>query len=1075
MLFFYKNSLLTSLLLVISLSVSIAQTHQFKGQVTDQTENPLPGATVLVTGSQKGTTTDATGHFLIDISPTDVLTVRSIGFKTQQIKPGMRPELTIRLEADARNLDQLVVVGYSSKSQSQLSSSVSSVSAKRLEGSSTSNDFNDLLQATSPGINVSNQSGQPGASANIVIRGAGTLSSSTQPLYVVDGILNDASNALPVNPNDIASITVLKDGAATGIYGSRAANGVIVITTKKGRAGKTVVTYTGKYGFTDHLKGNIKLGSSQDVYNYQTEAYTNRWNDDLNLVNTQFVQANPNATPAQVQQNLLANFYPYENNATNLKDFLSGTVPASRLKYNTDWLKLLMKRGYINSHSISVSGGSEKTTFFASANYFKESGTIIPTANETLDLRLNLSHSFSDRFKMDIRVNGGFGKMNKEPAQPGYTGVLNAIYSSFPWDHPYNTDGSLRRGDEGGSDPWLSDFRKNALYPIKYNYDNVRSSDVNADLVFEYHPLTWLKLSSSNRGSKSGNIEEIRVDSRTIDAGSTGGYLTDAYTASYQLITSNLATLTGIFGKHSLSGIVGAEFQTVNNSNFISGGNLIPDETYILNNAAVPYITGGYKSATAFNSYFSQADYNYDGKYFAVGSFRRDGSSVFGPSHKYGNFYSLGASWLLNKEKFLINSKTISLLKARFSYATVGNSGLNSPSPYFGGYSYSSGSLPGYFGSGAPANIGYNNQPSAYPVKPTNNNLSWEVNKTINAGVDLGLFKRVTVNIDAYKRINSGLLQQVPFQATSGFTSNIINTGKVQNRGLELNLNSMNIQRKDFSWDMNFNITFNRNKVISLAGHNDVYQSANINYKQDLITSEGHDLYSFLLLNYRGVDPTTGNALFEQWQDNSGNVISTAANNGKVVKPAKITTTTDPSKATLEYFGGFFPKFNAGFYNEFKYKNFGFSFLIYSVYGNKTYNWAARYYWGGYDGTINTRGILLDGLSRWNKPGDHAQEPKNEASGGLANYSSYNGFNNSRFLENGSFIRLKNVTFSYDLPESLLSHVKISHAQVFVKGDNLLTKSKFLGFDPESDYLQADVDQRYPSSRKIVFGITLNF
>ncbi len=1070
----------------IAFAQIVAQTRPFNGRVVDNNNNPLPGASITVKNSSRGTISNQDGKFNLMVQDNEVITLKLIGYKSQNlvITP-KRINETFILESEANNLNQVVVVGYSSKNQSQLSSATTTITGSKLEGSSTSGDFNDLLQAKIAGVNVSNQSGAPGQSADIIIRGSGTLAGSHQPLYVVDGILNDENTGLPVNPNDIASVTVLKDGAATGIYGSRAANGVIVVTTKKGRVGRPQITYTGKLGFTKFLKGNIKLGSSKDVYNYQREAFTNRWRDDSTYEVNNFYQSNPNGTLSALQDSLNANFYPNESGATNLNDFLNIQVPPSRLNYNTDWFKLLFKTGSINSQSISLSAGSEKTTFFTSANYYKEVGTIIPTQNEDVDFRLNVSHIFSPKLKLDIHVNGGFGKLINEPSQPFYNGVLNGIYTYSPWDFPYNPDGSLRRGDEPN---WLNDFQKNVLYPIAYNHDYTNTNNTNADFAIEYKPTPWLKLSSSNRGSRSGSLEEVRVESNTLDAGSTGGYLTQTNISAYQLITSNLATLNGNFGKHSLSGILGVEFQSAHNAYSTAGTANLPDGTNIINNGVNSYSSAGDFAQTYFNSYFSQIDYSYDSKYFGVASFRRDGSSVFGPNNKYGNFYSLGGSWLLNKESFLENSKAIDLLKLRLSYASVGNASIgtipfgyngnnpiNNPSPYFAGYSYGSTSFPGYSSAFPPANIGYNNQPSAYPYTFGNNNLTWEFNRTINVGIDLGIFKRLVLNVDAYNRINSKLLQSVQYQATTGIPGNIYNIGKIRNLGLELNLNSINIQKKEFTWETNFNITFNRNKVLNLYQHADVYQSPNVNYKGDLVTSEGHEQYSFLLIKYRGVDPQTGNALFEKWTDKDGNFISSAAQNGANVVPAQVSTTTDPNQATLEYFGGFFPKFNAGLFNEFKYKGIGLSFLLYGVYGNNVYNWASRYFWGGYDGTINTRGILLDGLSRWHKPGDIAQAPKIEDAGGIVGYNSYSGSNNSRYLENGSFLRLKNVSLSYDLPSGFLSKLKISKLQIFAKGDNLITISKFLGFDPESDYLTADVDQRYPTAKKIVFGINLIF
>ncbi len=955
------------------------------GKVSDNS-GPLPGVTVTLKNRTKtAVATDANGNFSLSVPEDGILIFQAVGFNTQEVPINGRSTINVTLVEGVANLDEVVVVGYTSKSLSQLSSSVSVVSGEKLRDV-TSNDVTSMLQGKAPGVIVSSSSGSPNAEPSIVVRGSSSITAGAGPLYVVDGIIGGT-----VNPNDVESVTILKDAAATGLYGSRASNGVIIITTKTGKAGNNQVTFNATTGFNTATMGNFNLMGSQQLYDYQKTFFD----------------------PAVFERDR----------------------PASLLSQNTDWRDLAFQTGITQNYTLSVSGGSEKTQVYVSGNFYNEDGTLRTTGRKSYNLRTNISHNISRKLKLGVRVDASYRKY-QDDASGNYGAIVGAT-RNLPWDNPYNSDGSIKRGTEEG---WLGREQDNFLHGWQYNTDNTRRTSLAGDIKLDYLISKNLTFTSSNRASYNNTKRELYYDVRA-KAGIGLGQLTNDLEYASSIITSNRLLYENSFGKHNLSTIAVAEAEkNYTETNRILGQGFVAG-LHVMN-AASQILSSGNLNGTINENSFSkglvQVDYNYDNRYFAVGSYINESSSRFGANQRSGDFYTLGASWVLSNEAFMRDQKTFDLLKFRASYGSTGNAEIGNYQT-LGLYSFSS---------------QYSGFSASTPFQLANPDLTWEKAKTLNFGLDIGFFKRIALNVDVYDKKSAALLLDVQLPYTSGFTSVIRNVGSVRNRGIEINLNTVNLDGA-FRWETNFNIAFNKNKVIKLDQGKDIITDNG--FAPPTIISVGNDMNSFFMRKWAGVDPENGDPLWERiTTDASGNTV--------------VTTTNALSNATSQFVGSFSPDFTGGFTNTFTYKAFSLSAFFNFVSGNEVYN-ASRSSFDS-DGAYETANnmVPMENWSRWQEPGDVATHPK-AVFGGNKNSNRVS----SRFLEDGSYIRLRNVNFGYQLPKNFLSKLKVTNARVFVSGDNLWTGTNYSGMDPEISLGPGGGNSadRYPISRKIMFGINI--
>lgn len=953
-----------------------------KGQVRDK-NGLLPGVSVLLESDMTtGTITDAGGNYTLQVPENDTLVFKAIGYQTKEIAINNQTTVNATMVATVKNLNELVVVGYQTKKLSQVSSSVAVVSGEQLNDV-TSNDVSSLLQGKVAGVIVSGtNAGNPSESPSILIRGSSSISAGSEPLIVVDGIIGGTAN-----PNDIKSVTILKDAAATGLYGSRAANGVIIITTKSGRAGKTKIRLNAVVGFNHADFGNLTMMNSQQLYDYEKT------------------------------------FFP--------SDVFAAERPDSLLLQNTDWRNLAFRTGITQDYTLTISGGSEKTQFYLSGNYYNEEGTLKTTGNEKYNLRANISHEINSKLKVNFKFDGSFAKFTNDAS--GHYGALNGAINNMPFDNPYNPDGSIMKAI---TDPgWIGREHDNFLYNWQYNYDRTKRAVVSGDLDLIYTIIPNLTFSSFNRVGYNNSKNELYYDIQSKPGGGTDGRLDNVFNTNSKLITSNRLQYENSFGKHNFNilAVAEAEKNYSDNNDITAFG--LPAGLAVIDVASSISDAGGNTSENAFSKGLVQVNYNYNNRYFAVGSFINESSSRFGANHRSANFYTLAGSWILSNEPFMANQNIFYLLKLRASYGSTGNAQIGNYQT-LGLYSYS---------------FQYAGFSAAIPSQLANNNLTWEKAKTTNLGLDINMFNRISMSIDVYDKTTNALLLNVPLPYTSGFESVFENVGSVRNRGLEISLTTNNLTG-NLKWRTNFNIAFNRNKVLKLYEGKDI-----ISDNQNI--SVGHDLFSWYMRKWAGVDPQNGDPLWEK--------VTIDDNNKETVSK-----TNSYSDATLQFVGTGSPDFTGGINNELSYKGLTLSFFFNFVSGNLLYNADNENY--NSDGAYilyNSR-VLAKGHSRWKNPGDMATEPKAVYGGNqLSNKPS------SRYLEDGSYIRLRNVRLSYQLPNSLLSKIEVDNISIFISGDNLWTGTSFTGMDPEVSLIPGEgiINDNYPISKRILFGINVEF
>ena len=982
------------------------QQSTITGTVNDENGDPLPGVSVVIKGTTTGTVTNSRGNYSLSNVPSDATLVFSfVGMRTQEVAVGGETVINLTMEADVVGIDEVIAVGYSTKRQSELSSAVSVVDEQTLELGTAAPNLGTLLQGRVPGLIVSGASGHPQDGANVVIRGVGSIGAGYSPLYVVDGIIGGS-----YYPSDIESVTVLKDAAATGLYGSRAANGVIIITTKSGKGGETKVNYRGSFGLAFHNEGNYDMMNSTELYENRMQAAQNYYDDQVAAGRPDFL----NQTFNQYWDNL---------------------VPPSVTNTNTYWPDVLTRTGIVNKHNLSLSGGNEKTTFYISANFYDEQGTLLNEEYRQYNLRTNLTHKILDNLQLVWRINGQTERFPNDPFGNSQESLIGLLRIGMPWDPIYEEDGVTPYVPfESGY--WYGNAKTNYFSYREHSMDRTQRANIDTDLELKWNITDHITASTSNRFGIGGTDWKQLLDPEFPTAEHEKGRLSQNYTYSYNLLTSNLLKYQNSFDVHNISGLLGQEYSYSKRQNTRAIGTDIPIGLSALAATASPNTVDGDERETGFKSYFAQADYNYDYRYFLVGSARTDASSRFGANNRWANFYTIGASWNLNKEAFLNDVGWLELLKLKFSYGSTGNANIDDYLS-LGTYSFDIDNT-------------YNGNSGARPARLENLDLTWEKAYTTNIGVEFAAKNIVRIEVDAYNRENKQLLQSVPLSSASGFSSQERNVGSVRNRGIDLNITTTNLNRV-FIWRTNLNLNVNRNKVLYLNNHEDIS-------RYQMRVREGLPLRYFYMKEWAGVDPETGDPQWIRWEDEEGNKID----GGDKIDPANIIVTNNYNQASNLFIKSPYPDFTGGLSNEFYYRNFSASIYCNYVVGNSIY-FAERVHMDD-DGRVLSKNQinLRDDWSRWEKPGDIATHPR-LVLGGNKNSSQ----NSSRYIEDGSYFRIQNIQFSYNLP------YVFSGLRLFVSIDNLAVFTKFSGMDPDLS-IESGIGQQYGVPRRIMFGVDLN-
>lgn len=1005
-------------------STLIIQQNSISGQVQSQLGLVLPGANILEKGTKNGTLTDFDGNFTLTVGTNAILVVSYMGFVTQEISIKNIEHLLITLIEDATGLDEVVVTAYGTSNKRSFTGSASKISNKTLERTSSAS-FETALQGRVSGVNVFT-TGQPGGSSNMQIRGVGSINGLTQPLYVLDGVVINSDNNSRIGGNgavnnvnplstmnsaDIESITVLKDAAAASLYGSRAANGVVVITTKKGIKGETELTLNTEFGLSRNLTKEKTISNAQ---------FKDLWQEgQLN----QYIQNNENGEFNRVyaDSDLYSN---YQDLAKSDYESIYGSTNA-----NSDWLDAIYQTGSMKKYGLSARGGNDKTKFYISGDYLDQTGTIIKSDFKRYSGRINLENKAKDWLNIGVNLSVAKSERNTGQYDGTYAGGLNPLYMArvLPQAAPiYDPNGY------GGFANLPNAIEKNAN-PIgvievgEYVNNEFR---VRGDAFAEFEILKNLKFKTTF-GVDHQALEELLYDNKEFGAGGGvwNGVLYVSQGEVFQHTSSNLLTYSKQVNKHGFNGLLGFEKQVSNMESITNSGyDILDSELLSSSSIGSLWSWSGYSENYSLLSYFSRFNYNYDQKYFVDASFRRDGSSRFGKDSRWGDFWSVSGGWILTEEKFM-DAEFLDYLKLRSSYGTNGNL----PSEYYASLAFFNTDGQGYGGA---SGLSYG--------QLANPDLSWELSNNFNIGVDAVLLNKLNITVEYFSKFTKDLLMNIPVSATTGFSNQLQNFGEMKNSGWELDFGYTPISNSSFSWRTKLNLTMLNNEITKLKG--DLIPSYNSSNGQDpTIVKVGESLNSFYLRDYAGVNSTNGMAQYY--------VLENGQRTGEI--------TTDANAAGFGVFGSAFHDVQGGFHNQLVYKNINLDFLFTFGMGGKAYNRTA--FKRDDDGFSPQFTNTTAQLNPWN--------PNNTAANVPIRINGNTSFSNdvsTRHLYNADYLKLRNIKLSYNFPEGKF----FKGGSIYLQGDNLFLFTELDDYDPEAIANGVNFFQT-PTASSLILGLQI--
>ncbi len=989
--------------------------NQVTGRVTEKNGNPLPNATITIKNTNVSTVSDNNGDFSINAASNAILIISSVGYQTIEIVAS-GSNVNAQLIPGENTLSEVIVTGYGSKVKRDLTGNIA-----RVRGSEVANipvpNLNQALQGRAAGVFVESNSGKVGEGVKVRIRGAGSLSASNEPLYVIDGVpINTSSlsgNALAdINFNDIETFDILKDAAAATIYGSRAANGVVLITTKKGRSGRTDLTVNMQYGYNKPTNYRGFL-NAQEYVDLLREA----------AINSDIIEGVDPLDPAQYSGSWL-------QFAERRLDRYSGHSSWRTLETNTNWEKLAFNDdARTKMVDVTASGGNDKTRFFISGGFNDQDGILILNNFQRISSRFNLEHDASERLRLGFNLSLGRTVSNRNNLDNAFQSPMQLV-ALAPITPPRNLEGVLY-------DRPVTTYYNGLIETENSVYKSTTFRNIG-NLFLNYKIIKDLAFRTEVGVDLQTQNDELFRGSRTLTGLSTNGYGSSDWLRNLTLNTNNYFNYAKtIGGNHDIDATIGMAYQQFTTDLASVEGEDFPVDA-LQKLASAGRITGGSSSLSESNivSYFARANYKLLDRYLLSVSGRIDGSSRFGRDARYGFFPAISAGWILSEESFLNSSNTISFLKLRASYGANGNW------EGFGNFAHL-----GLYGASK-----YNNLSGLVPTQLANPELKWEKNKQYDIGLDFGLFNnRISGEIDYYVRETDDLIYNVPVPGTSGFTSQTVNVGAMENRGVEFVLNTTNIQSRSFYWTTSFNVSKNRNKITRLDGEQSLLPGNDGRFLNSLIVGESIGI--FYGPRFAGADPANGDALYH-------------LEDGK-------STTNDYNDAGNFIVGDPNPDWIAGLANTVRFKGLELNVLFQGVFGNQIMNGAGGFMSASFDWFDNQ---TRDQLRRWQNPGDITDVPQLRLGYG-------NGINaSSRYVEDGSYVRLKNITLAYNIPTSIMERIKIRSAKFFVTGVNLATFTDYSGWDPEvnTDYRAGNRNQgsdfyAAPQIKSVTFGINLGF
>lgn len=1016
-------------LLFASTQLVTAQTRSVKGKVSDQSGYPLPGVTVRATESV-ATVTDVEGVFHLNV-PQEVkqLTFSYIGMKTVSLP--ISNNMKVEMQEDITQLEEVMVTAYGTSKKSSYTGSAAVVKSDKLEKIQTAN-ISQALQGLASGVQVINNSGVPGAGAEIVIRGIGSMNASSSPLYVVDGVPYSGYIS-SINSSDIESMTVLKDATATALYGSRAANGVIMITTKQGKSEKGSINFKATFGYSNLAVDLPDKMSPQDFYELNWEAIRNGQMDDGATAEDAARYASDN-----VVNNLKVNPFSLDKPIG-----LDGKLlPDAKLLYQGDWEDALLKSRLRQDYALDFSGKSDKSQYFISLGYLNDKGIFTTQKYERFSGRVNVSSQVKKWLQVGMNT---FVSHSIQQAPDPSVWFLRTIPSTNPiyvWDaekNDYQLDNNGNRIYNYGDD-WVSWIGWNPLADKAYNstkteYDNV-SSRAFGEITF----TDWLKFKTNfSVDYVTTNYHGYTNPTYGFAAGKGGiGYKDNGRTMAYTV--NNLLTFDKTFGVHHVNVLIGQEAHKYRYNYLMAEREGFPfiglEE---LASAATMTNSNSYVNNYRLLSWLAKVDYDFNNKYYISGSFRTDGSSRFHPDNRWGKFWSAGVSWRISNEDFLNDVAWLNNLKLKASYGAVGNDNISTYYAYQGLYMTG---LDDY------------SNPGVFISRLPNRGLKWESNMQLNVGVDFRIFDRIEASFEWFSRKSKDLLFPQPMAPSTGIASIDRNIGDVKNSGIEFQINATAIANRNFRWTIDLNASHYRNKITKLP-----QEKMNAGYFK---WQEGESRYNFFGPEWAGVNPETGNG---QWWMN----IYETGPNGKEVVKERIKTedfSQVSSDKQKKYLGDAIPKLFGGFTNSFYAYGFDVSLFLYYSIGGKLYD-------DDYSGMMGHRwgySYHKDMLKRWTPDNKNSDIPRlsTKYANSLNTYS-------SRFLYNNTFLRVRNIALGYTFPKQWTQRYGINSLRLFVQGDNVLTfgKAKKRGTDPEQS-VSGTTNNRFPALKTFSFGLQVN-
>lgn len=990
--------------LMIGIGLVNAQISKVTGNVTSEEDGlPVVGASVLVKGTTVGTVTDIDGNFTLTNVPSSAgtLVISFIGMQSQEVK--IKSNVKVVLKSDAEVLDEVVVTGYGVQRKASFTGAASIVGEEAIAKKNDAN-FVKVLEGSVPGVQMNNSTSMPGVWGSVYIRGRASLNSGTQPLYVIDGMpVNSDTDAMStsdnnmvdpmssINPADIESITVLKDAAATAIYGSRAANGVIVVTTKKGSEGKFNLNLDIKQGFVSMGNNNMDFANAEESMKLFTDGLTAYQGGDW-----------------QENYNYLAdNYFGWDR------------------KTSTDWMDAITRKGYYQDYNLSAQGRNGNTGYYVSLGYLNTDGLIIGSDMERFSGRMNLDSKFK---WATIGVNTSYSYSTQNGFSLSTSGSMSspltaAISSQTPMDPVYDSEGNYNN---------INMYNPVALMDEdagELNENKMQTINLNPYLQVDFGLGIYAKT------TLGVNLTDLRqyqywsalYNPQAMDYNGLG----QQYNSRNTVVTwNNVVGWNHKFAdKHDVSVMLGQEMQKKSyfyeyyaKSDFPFADSGMRDLTTAGTEQGSEY----YKKEARLASYFMDAHYSYADKYYLSGSYRRDGSSVFGSDTRWGNFWSVGGKWRISGEDFLNGNNVITNATLRASYGTVGNQDID----WY--------AARGFYGAG----YNYNQMPGMIPVSISNQELTWEVSKKFDIGFDLSLWHRLHFTFDFYNEITSDALFQVPLSMTTGMAETYKNIGKIRNHGIEFSVNANILQTKDWTWSAYANLTWNENEVVKLS------TDEPIEYTFQII-EEGRPYTQFKMKEYAGVDRETGKPLW--YLNETGNE-----------------TTSDYNAAAKRYVGDADPNVLGGFGTNLRWKDIDFGLSFNYRLGGKVYDSGAAFTGFGMAFRTPLKDVALNSWTEENKDAKYPQyiysDPYNATS------------TSSRFLYSGNYLRISNLTLGYTLPKKWTTKILIQRLRAYISVDNLytFTASDFVGYNPETS-ANGVIAWQYPATRTFIGGIQLTF